>query len=113
MTLDEYQEQTCRTACYPELGDNILYPALKLAGEAGEFAEKVGKYWRNSGTKDVEKYTDEQRHALAQELGDCLWYIADLANSLGFSLEAVANANLKKLADRARRGVIKSEGDNR
>ncbi len=48
-----------------------------------------------------------------KELGDVLWYIAASAKELGFTLEQVAQLNLKKLADRKERGVIKSEGDNR
>lgn len=42
-----------------------------------------------------------------------MWYIAVLADSLGMSLEEVMRLNIKKLADRNKRGVIKGAGDNR
>ena len=113
MTLNEYQERAGRTAQYPEQGVNILYCALKLAGEAGEFAEKVGKYWRNGGHVSLIDYTSEERMALGAELGDVMWYVAEAARQLNLSLDAVCQHNLDKLASRQARGVIKSEGDNR
>src|SRR5262249_41978725 len=46
MLISEYQELSRRTATYPGAGDNIVYPTLGLAGEAGEVAEKVKKLMR-------------------------------------------------------------------
>lgn len=114
-TLEEYEERALRTAMYPQKGNNIVYPALKLAGEAGEFADKVGKYWRNAGAAfpSPGAYTPEQRMELIKELGDVLWYVTACARELSVSLELVANVNIDKLCDRFERGVIKSEGDNR
>lgn len=113
MTLDEYQKKAHATAQYPEQGKSILYCALKLSGEAGEFSEKVGKLWRNRGAKNVDDYDAAEKMALAYELADVLWYISEAAQQLGFSLNSIAQANLDKLASRQARGVIKSEGDNR
>jgi NTP pyrophosphatase (non-canonical NTP hydrolase) len=115
MLLREYEDCALLTAIYPQKGNNILYPALKLAGEAGEFADKVGKYWRNAGVgfPSLGDYSEEQRLGLLKELGDALWYIAASARELGSDLETVANMNIDKLRDRKERGVIKSEGDNR
>jgi NTP pyrophosphatase (non-canonical NTP hydrolase) len=114
-TLKGYEICALETALYPQKGNNILYPALKLAGEAGEFADKVGKYWRNTGVPfpSLGDYTEEQRRELLKELGDVLWYITACANELDSDLETVANMNINKLRDRNARGVIKSEGDNR
>jgi NTP pyrophosphatase (non-canonical NTP hydrolase) len=50
---------------------------------------------------------------VAKELGDVLWYIANLAEDLGYDLAEIADMNLEKLADRANRNVIKGSGDNR
>jgi NTP pyrophosphatase (non-canonical NTP hydrolase) len=108
MTLDEYQKEAEKTALYPE-AYRTLYPALGLAGEAGEVANKVKKILRDHGGN----LSPALREALLDELGDVLWYAALLARDLGASLEAVARANLAKLASRQARGVLGGEGDNR
>jgi NTP pyrophosphatase (non-canonical NTP hydrolase) len=109
MLISEYQELSRRTATYPGAGDNIVYPTLGLAGEAGEVAEKVKKLLRD----DDGVLTDERRAALAAELGDVLWYVAQLASELGLELEQVAQDNLDKLLSRQRRGVLSGSGDDR
>lgn len=112
MTLDEYQHGALRTASFPD-GVRVLYPALKLAGEAGEVAEKLGKLMRDEGYQPGDRLADTQREALAKELGDVLWYVAVLARDLGVTLEEVAAGNLAKLADRQQRGVLGGSGDER
>lgn len=86
---------------------------MGLAGEAGEACDKVKKFWRNLGTMNAANLTPEQRIDLIKEIGDVLWYAANLAEELGSSFNYVAELNLHKLADRRERNVIKSEGDNR
>lgn len=112
MTLDEYQLQARSTAIYPAEA-RILYPTLKLAGEAGEVAEKLGKLMRDEGFRPGAALEPAQRDALAKELGDVLWYVANLAADLGLSLEAIGTTNLAKLASRAERGVLQGSGDER
>ncbi len=112
MTLDEYQTGARSTALYPEKA-RILYPALKLAGEAGEVAEKLGKLMRDAGWTPGAPLTGVQTDALCKELGDVLWYVANLAADMGIGLEEVARTNLEKLADRKSRGVIGGSGDDR
>lgn len=112
-TLNEYQEAARATASYPEMGDNLLYPALGIAGEAGECADKVKKYWRNKGYYRGKDLTPEERTALVKEIGDVLWYAAALSSELGITLEEVAKTNVHKLLDRTIRGVVKGEGDDR
>lgn len=109
MTFDEYQRQSRKTAQYPDAGKNFVYPTLGLAGESGEVAEKIKKVLRDKrGVVD-----EETAQLIAQELGDVLWYIAQLATELGLSLDEIARHNLDKLASRLRRGVISGEGDTR
>lgn len=112
-SLNEYQELALKTADYPDIGKNIVYPALGLSGEAGEAADKVKKWWRNHGITDANNYTPEQKTELAKELGDALWYVAAAAKELGYPLGVIAGLNIEKLQDRKLRSVIKSEGDNR
>lgn len=109
MDFATYQKQSRVTAVYPNVGDNIVYPTLGLTGEAGEVAEKVKKIIRDHGGV----MTDDTRAAIAGELGDVLWYVAQIATELGLSLDDVARGNVEKLSSRARRGVIGGSGDNR
>ncbi|MEJ2292693.1 MAG: nucleoside triphosphate pyrophosphohydrolase family protein [Deinococcales bacterium] len=112
MTLDEYQARARTTAIYPEAA-RVLYPTLKLAGEAGEVAEKLGKLMRDEGLEPGAPLAEAQREALAKEIGDVLWYVANLASDLGLSLESVGRNNLEKLASRRDRGVLQGSGDDR
>ncbi|HPD19899.1 MAG TPA: nucleoside triphosphate pyrophosphohydrolase family protein [Candidatus Pacearchaeota archaeon] len=109
MTFEEYQKQARTTAIYPNLGDNFIYPTLGLAGEAGEVAEKIKKVLRDSEGK----ITEEKKIELNKELGDVLWYLANLSAELGFSLEEVAFNNLEKLKSRQERNQLHGNGDNR
>ncbi len=106
MHLNEYQEQARASAIYPDSAA-LFYPALKLAGEAGEVAEKIGKHLR--GDYD---YATMKRH-VHKELGDVLWYVANIAEDLELSLELIALENLAKLASRKARGVLQGDGDDR
>jgi len=107
MNFNEYQEMAKTTAIY---GDQhkILYPALGLAGEAGEVANKVKKLIRDGYEKNK-----DYRKEVAAEIGDVLWYCAVLADDIGCDLETIVNNNLIKLQDRMQRGVIGGSGDNR
>jgi NTP pyrophosphatase (non-canonical NTP hydrolase) len=109
VTLEEYQRQSRDTAAYPTVGKAFVYPALGLAGEAGEVAEKVKKVMRDRGGS----VDDAARVGIAKELGDVLWYVAQLATELGLSLEEVAAGNLSKLRSRKNRGRLHGDGDHR
>lgn len=113
LTFDEYQEMARRTAIYPEVGEcsplSLAYVALGLS-EAGEIQGKIKKILRQDEGSEV---TEKQKSALIKEIGDTLWYLAQLASELGYGLGEVADANIKKLADRQERGVIKGNGDER
>jgi len=101
--LDDYQKAASSTAIYKS-EHAIIYPALGLAAEAGEVANKVKKIMRD-GQFD--------RDGIADEIGDWLWYIAALCRDLNVDLSAVADRNIKKLRDRQQRGKLKGSGDNR
>ena len=109
MELNVYQDAARSTARYPDAGSNPIYPTLGLCGEAGEVADKVKKVMRDrDGVFDP-----ETRDALKLELGDVLWYVAQLSRELGYDLEEVATANLNKLSSRAARGCLGGSGDDR
>ncbi len=109
MDLNTYQDSALQTAIYPNRGANFPYPALGLAGEAGEVADKLKKVIRdNDGV-----LTDTVRDAVAKELGDVMWYVAVLAHELDYDLNTIAQNNLDKLFSRQERGVLSGSGDNR
>ena len=112
MDLAAYAHGARATAAYPAQA-RLLYPVLKLAGEAGEVAEKLGKLMRDEAWAPGVELSPAQRDALAAELGDVLWYVAAVAHDLGVPLDEVASRNLAKLADRSARGVIGGSGDSR
>lgn len=110
-TMNEYQQVATNFAIYPGKGTflGIVYTVLKMNGEAGEIAEKVGKIMRD----DQSLMSPERQHDIKLELGDVLWYIAACAKELGYSLEQIANSNIEKLASRSARGKLSGSGDNR
>ena len=103
MEMQPYQEQAFTTAT--ESSRNLYYMTLGLTGEAGEIANKVKKVMRDGKALDLDD--------IKKEIGDVLWYVAGLCTVTGIPLEEVAKANLEKLADRQKRGVIGGSGDNR
>jgi NTP pyrophosphatase (non-canonical NTP hydrolase) len=107
--LSDYQQRSRATAVYPDAGANLTYPALGLCGEAGEAAEKVKKALRDDGGL----LTHERRAALAAELGDVLWYLAQLATEADLDLDSIAEENLAKLLSRRERNVLQGSGDAR
>ena len=109
MDLADYQQRSRATAIYPGAGMDLTYPALGLCGEAGEVAEKVKKAIRDDGGI----LTDARRTALAGELGDVLWYLAQLATEARLDLDEIAEANLAKLRSRQARAMLQGSGDTR
>lgn len=106
MKINEYQERANDTAIYPE---GLNYPILGLAGEAGELCNKYKKILRDKGGEADINDIDQ----LAKELGDVLWYVAQIATELDTDLETIARRNLMKLAGRKARGVLGGSGDDR
>src|SRR5215210_9163861 len=95
-SFEQYQSAASRTALYPKRLNNLEYPTLGLAGEAGEVANIVKKIQRDFGGE----ITEEIRAKLKDELGDVLWYISACADELGLTLREIAEFNVNKLAKR-------------
>ena len=93
MEFNEYQKKSRATAQYPEK-NKIIYPASGLGSEVGEVLGKV-KRWLRGEDGDGEM-SEERKLSIKDELGDVLWYIAVLADDLGFKLEDVAIKNVEK-----------------
>lgn len=110
MNFNEYQKKSRKTAVYSNQGKNFIYPTLGLVGETGEIAEKIKKVIRMDRDNTL---SDEQKIELSKEMGDVLWYLAQLATEFGLSFEDIAIQNIEKLQSRKDRGVLNGNGDNR
>ena len=109
MDFNEYQNKSRLTAQFPSIGHSVIYPTLGLVNEAGEVAGKIKKVFRDKGGE----INEETKSALKAELGDVLWYLAQVATELDLSFDEIAEYNIDKLMDRLERGKIKGDGDNR
>ncbi len=109
MEFNDYQVAARETAIYPQLGGNFAYPVLGLCGESGEVAEKVKKIIRD----DSGVISGEKRLEVKKELGDVLWYLANVCCEFGLSLDQVAQMNLEKLHNRQQNGRLHGSGDER
>ncbi len=95
MELNEYQTLAAKTDQRPgSSADALLIPLLGLAGEAGTLLSEYKKQLRD-GPGHV-RFADH----VSEELGDLLWYVANVADKTGLTLEQVATANLDKVAGR-------------
>ena len=106
--FNSYQRSASGTAIYPEQ-HRITYPALGMAGEAGEVANKVKKLIRDGPENRPETWRED----IASEIGDVLWYCAALASDLNLSLGMIAAQNLIKLDKRKAKGTLGGSGDTR
>ena len=108
VSLDNYMKQFPDTDYFTLEILALAYDGLGL-GEAGEVQGKIKKIIRdNAGI-----ISDEARKEIAKELGDTLWYIASMCQTLGIPMEDVATMNIEKLQSRHARGTVHGSGDNR
>ena len=99
MTLNEYQQMAMRTS--PRDGhDKIDNGVLGLIGETGEIIDVYKKFLYQSSIG-----TQLPREKIAEELGDVMWYIAELTDGMGARLRDIAGADFKTIdREAARRG---------
>lgn len=109
--FNDYQYNIRKFCVYPGKDDSgiVPYPYFGLVGETGEVFEKVKKILRDKG--GTVTYADTED--ITKELGDCLFYLARIAQHLGINLGDVASTNLIKLQSRLDRNKIQGQGDNR
>ncbi len=108
--INQYQAESDAHRVYRgRIDHDITYPALGLSGEVGEFHEKIKKIFRDGGGQ----VTEEDRQGLLLELGDIMWHVVICAETLGFKMSDVLDANLKKLESRRRRNKTHGSGDHR
>ena len=109
MSFEEYNRESSKSLIYPNDFTTPMYLALGVNGESGELGEKVKKVYRDNGGI----FNDKHREEIKKEIGDVLWYLNQLSENLGFTLESASELNLIKIQDRMKRDLIRGTGDNR
>lgn len=111
--MNEYQKLALRTAKRVDMQYDLSHAALGVSGEAGEFADAIKKHVVYGRQLD--------RINCIEELGDILWYVALACDTLGITMQEVAEQNLFKLSLRypetysdvlAQKRLDKQEGRN-
>lgn len=99
MNFNVYQKAAQKTDRVPghantQVGVDLMVPLLGLAGETGELLSEYKKHLRDGKSHLLFK------DRVSEELGDLLWYIANVATKFDLKLEDIAQANLSKTNDR-------------
>ncbi len=108
MDLRTYQAEALKTDQVPgpttnESDASLLVPLLGLAGEAGELLTEYKKHLREGDSYRLFK------ERVSEELGDLLWYVANVASKFGLDLNAIAEENLRKTRDRWGEGRVRQD----
>jgi len=106
MTINEYQKQAM-TTLNPALSrqDILINGVMGLCGESGEAIDIVKKH--------LHQGHDLDKAALAKELGDIAWYLAETAYAMDVPLEDILRGNLEKLKQRYPEGFSEEKSQNR
>lgn len=83
----------------------ILHSTMGVATEAGELLDAVKKHVYYG--KDFDEVN------IREEVGDVFWYLAILADELGFDFESVMQKNIEKLRARYQGGFTEKAAINR
>lgn len=99
MEFRTYQVEAARTDQVPAAGDDefanaIIVPMLGLAGETGQLLSEYKKHLRDGEAHRLFK------DRVAEELGDLLWYVSNVATKYGLDLDDIAGRNLAKVRAR-------------
>ncbi|MEO8062135.1 MAG: nucleoside triphosphate pyrophosphohydrolase family protein [Pseudomonadota bacterium] len=99
MNLNDYQREAQKTDRVArrenvQAGADLVVPLLGLAGETGELLSEYKKHLRDGSAHLLFK------DRVAEELGDLIWYVANVATKFGLELEDIAQRNLKKTQSR-------------
>lgn len=99
MDLNSYQKEALQTDRVPghdgaETATSLIVPMLGLAGETGQLLSEYKKHLRDGEAHRLFK------ERVSEELGDLLWYIANVASKFDLSLSDVAAENLAKVKER-------------
>ena len=92
LTLNDYQRMARRTAGAKRKSDKMEEALFGLSGEVGELCDHYKKYMHQGHDIDYDH--------MAEEAGDVLWYLAEIADAMGLTLEEIALRHIDKLRKR-------------
>jgi len=105
MTLNEYQELAARTIpkklCTMQIMDHAK---CGLVGEIGEIMSIYQKQYQG--------HEVDPKH-VKKELGDTMWFIAEFATAMGWTLDDICGDNIEKLRKRYPEGFEENRSKNR
>ena len=103
---NEYQKLAMKTL-NPTLNKKeiLVNGVMGLNGESGEVIDIVKKHMFQGHELDKEK--------IKKELGDVMWYVAEVCEALDLSLDEVMEGNIEKLRKRFKDGFTVNESINR
>jgi NTP pyrophosphatase (non-canonical NTP hydrolase) len=93
MNIQDYIKQSERTC--PDLGNelnNQIHMAIGISTEANELLDAYKKWFAYN--KPLDKTN------VAEEVGDCFWYLCNLCRMLNLDPEAILQNNINKLRAR-------------
>src|ERR1700690_2271570 len=93
-TFDEYQALAQKTDQKPEGEEGLIMALMGMVGEAGSLLTEYKKRMRDGEAH--RGFTSK----VGEELGDMLWYLANIATKCGLSLGDLAEQNLAKTRER-------------
>ena len=105
LTLNDYQRMARRTAGTKQTSDKMEEALFGLPGEVGELCDHYKKHKHQGHDLDY--------NHMAEEAGDVLWYLAEIADALGITLEDIARRNIDKLIKRYPDGFDPERSRNR
>lgn len=95
MEFNDFQREANQTDQRPGRDEGaLLFPVIGLSSEVGSLVRRVKKRLRDQDAYEL--FSGE----MADELGDILWYVANLADKLELHLDDIAAANLRKIRGR-------------
>lgn len=107
MDFKTYQREALGTDRVPAKGPNdmasLIVPMLGLAGETGQLLSEYKKHLRDGEAHRLFK------ERVSEELGDLMWYVANVASKFDLDLDEVAAANLRKTRGRFLSGGATSD----
>jgi NTP pyrophosphatase (non-canonical NTP hydrolase) len=97
--FESYQKKALRTDRVPARHSpddalSLIVPMLGLAGETGQLLSEYKKHLRDGEAHRLFK------ERVCEELGDLLWYVANVASKFGLTLDEIAATNLAKVQAR-------------